>query len=113
MEMSEDKLQAEFFKWVWNTYPNLRKRMWSVPNGGYRNKLEALKLKATGMIAGVWDLHLFYQGQFHIIETKVGRGRLSSEQIEWKEVMESEGAISHVYYTLDEGKAIIHEILGV
>lgn len=112
MELSEDRLQAEFFKWVWNTYPELRRKLWSVPNGGYRNKVEAMKLKATGMISGVWDLHLYYRGEFHIIESKVGRNKLSKEQEEWCRLMEGEGAKSHVYYTLEEGKAIISGILG-
>ena len=109
--MSEDKLQAEFFQHVWNNYPQLRRCMWAVPNGGLRNKLEAFKLKATGTIAGVWDLHIFYKGKFYIIETKVGNNKLSDKQILWRDVMISQGAKAFVYYNMQEGMKIIDEIL--
>ena len=109
--MSEDKLQADFFKWVWNTYPQLRKLIWAVPNGGYRNKQEAIKLKATGTIAGVWDLHFFYKNQFYIIETKVGKNGLSPVQVEWRDLMIEQGAKAFIYYTLEEGQDIINQIL--
>lgn len=108
---SEDKLQAEFFKFVWNTYPQLRYCIWAVPNGGLRNKMEALKMKATGTLKGVWDLHIFYRGHFYIIETKVGSNKLSPEQIKWRDIMVSQGAKAFVYYNMEEGKKIIDEIL--
>ncbi|MFA7616926.1 MAG: VRR-NUC domain-containing protein [Weeksellaceae bacterium] len=109
--MSEDKLQAQFFQYTWNTYPQLRRCMWAVPNGGYRNIQEAVKLKATGVIPGVWDIHVFYKGKFYIIETKVGRNTLSKDQIRWRDLMEAQGAVSFVYYSMEEGKRIIEEIL--
>lgn len=109
--MTEDQLQAKFFQHVWNHYPQLRRCMWAVPNGGYRNKMEAIKLKATGTIAGVWDLHLFYKGNFYIIETKVGRNKLSKAQEQWRDVMIENGAHAFVYYTFEEGIAIIQAIL--
>lgn len=110
--MSEDQLQAQFFQYVWNYYPQLRRCLWAVPNGGYRNKLEAMKLKATGTLAGVWDLHLFYKKQFYIIETKVGKNKLSKAQEEWRDVMVKQGAKQYIYTSLDEGIQIIEEILS-
>lgn len=109
--MSEDQLQAKFFQYVWNKHPELRYCIWAVPNGGYRNKLEAAKLKATGMLAGVWDLHIFYRGKFYIIETKVGHNKLSDKQIKWRDVMLRHGAQAFVYYTFEDGVKIIEEIL--
>lgn len=109
--MTEDQLQAEFFRHVWNRYPELRRCMWAVPNGGFRNKMEAIKLKATGTLAGVWDLHLFYKGKFFIIETKVGKNTLSAAQKRWRDAMVLQGAVPYVYYTLEEGITIIKNIL--
>jgi len=110
--MSEDQLQAQFYQTVWNSYPQLRKHIWAIPNGGKRNPVEAMKLKATGMTSGVWDLHVFWKGKFYIIETKVGRNDLSPQQKEWGELMERHGAKSFVYRNMEEGLKIIEFILN-
>lgn len=119
--MNEERLQAELFKWVWNSYPKLRRHLWAVPNGGYRNAREAAALKANGVLAGVWDLHFFYKNKFHIIETKIGQNKLTVDRVEngvvkygqkqWGEIMVANGATAHVYYTLEEGKGIFKKIV--
>lgn len=109
--MSEDQLQAEFFQRVWNEYPQLRRCMWAIPNGGKRDMRTAITLKATGVLSGVWDLHLFYKNRFHIIETKVGRNDLSDKQKEWGATMVANGATAYVYRTIEEGMAIIETII--
>jgi hypothetical protein len=118
---NEDQLQAAFFQWAWNAYPQYRRHLWAVPNGGHRNAVEAAKLKATGVIAGVWDLHFYHSGQFHIIETKSGNNSLSVDskvngkvkygQKEWGELMASQGAVRHIYRTLEEGKLMFEKIV--
>lgn len=112
--------------------------MWSVPNDAI-GELTSLKdilrineLKATGLMPGVWDLHLFWRdpidgiGKLHIIETKLpgqqltqdrivrsdGRERKVYGQKEWGELMASHGAIRHIYHTLEEGVAIFEGIVG-
>lgn len=110
--MSEDKLQAKLFQWVWNSQIIPRGCMWAVPNGGKRDKITANTLKATGVVSGVWDLHVFYKGKFFIIETKTEAGRLSASQKEWKKTMIEHGAAKcYVYRNLEEGKEIIYDIL--
>ena len=129
--MTEDQLQAAFWEKTWNNYPQARKNMWAVPNAGNRNPVEASKLKATGMLSSVWDLHLFWHGKFHIIETKVGDNQLTVDRMmkvpgsnpprfkkvygqkEWGELMASHGAIRHIYRTLEEGIAIFESITGL
>jgi len=120
--MTEDQLQAEFWKEVWNRYPQLRRLMWAVPNGEKRNPVQARLMQATGLLPGVWDLHLFYHGQFHIIETKAGNNQLTVDriengkkkygQLEWGELMAAQGAHRHIYRTLGEGLEIIKIILS-
>ena len=59
---SEDTEQINVVSWAgWNMsrYPEL-KWLFHVPNGGSRNKQEAVKFKQMGVKAGVSDLHLPY-----------------------------------------------------
>lgn len=126
---SEDQLQAKFWEYCWNNYPQARKCMWAVPNsaiGELLTKKDAIRistLKATGLLSGVWDLHMFWHGKFHIIESKVGNNQLTVDRIingkkvygqkEWGELMASHGATRHIYRTLEEGIAIFESIIGV
>ena len=67
---------VEFVRWV---APQIV--IYHVPNGGYREKAEAAKLKWTGVLAGVLDLELLLpQGRTVRWETKVPRGYLSDDQ---------------------------------
>ncbi len=126
---SEDQLQALFWKTVWNNYPQLRRHMWAVPNSALgqinttQQAIQANKLKATGLLEGVFDFHIFYLGNFHIIETKFGNNGLTVDRIdkkgkkhfgqkEWGEIMVAHGATSHIYRTLAEGILIIEKILN-
>lgn len=43
---------------------------WATPNGGSRHRLEAVKLKATGSLAGIPDLFVFYEGKLIGLELK-------------------------------------------
>lgn len=59
---SEDTEQINVVSWAnWNAnrYPELR-WLFHVPNGGSRNKQEAVKFKQMGVKAGVSDLCLPY-----------------------------------------------------
>ena len=131
--MTEDQLQAAFWAKVWNEYPQLRFCMWAVPNSAIgemvstKDAIRINTLKATGLLPGVWDLHLFYHGRFHIIETKLpgqqltvtrivqkaGRERKVYGQKEWGEIMAEHGAIRHIYHSLEEGILIIKSILNL
>ncbi|HEY1881222.1 MAG TPA: hypothetical protein VGG68_14945 [Caulobacteraceae bacterium] len=55
--------------------------IWAVPNGGWRTKAEAARLKWVGVLAGVLDLSLALpNGRSAYWETKTAHGRLSSDQ---------------------------------
>lgn len=92
IKISEDKLQSDCFQWFWNNYPQYRMLLWAVPNGGYRNKREAVKLKATGLVKGVHDLHFFFEQQFYTFELKIDDNNLSDEQMMfWSRITEHGG----------------------
>lgn len=111
--MSEDQLQAALWLKVWNELPHLRHHVWAVPNGLHLSPIEAAKAKSTGLLAGVWDLHCYWQGKLYIIETKIGNNQLTVDRIvkgkkiygqkEWGERMAAHGAERFVYRTLEEG----------
>ena len=76
---SEDTEQINVIAWAdWNAimYPELR-WLHHIPNGGSRNKAEAVKFKQMGVRSGVSDLCLPYpKGIYHglYIEMKYGSG---------------------------------------
>lgn len=119
---SEDQIQAAFWLRAWNEYPHARRHMWAVPNGLHLAPIHAAKAKSTGLLSGVWDLHLFWAGQFHIIETKrpgqtltvdrVVNGKKVYGQKEWGGLMASHGAIRHIYTSVEEGIKIFESIVG-
>ena len=84
----EAQEQKAIFQWIfYNTvkYPELQ-LLFHIPNGGYRNRNEAVNLKRQGVKAGVPDLFLpvsrnKYHGLF--IELKAKDGKATKEQQEW------------------------------
>ena len=90
----EHELQVACVEWFRYQYPRLSKRLFAVPNGGYRDRRTAAKLKDEGVISGVSDLILLKPNiHFHalLIEMKVTEkySRQSSEQKEWQKELTS------------------------
>lgn len=108
---SEDQLQAKCYQWFHNNHPDLRGLLWAVPNGGWRNKREAVKLKATGVVKGVHDLHLFYKGILYTFELKVDKNKQSKAQIDWGEKIRQQGALSYEVRDFEYFKFLIDSIL--
>jgi len=118
--MTEDQFQQNAVIWIKNTYclpeHNPRLIIHSTPNGGKRNTIEAKKLKATGALAGVFDLTLKMPNSIFIdIELKVGKNNLEDSQIEMIERLKSLNCYYVVAWNLEELKLklipIINEIL--
>lgn len=85
---TEHAEQVTFLSQFEKKYPGVR--IFAIPNGGFRNKSVAVKLKAEGVKSGVPDL--FIPAWCLWIEMKrVKGGRLSSEQSDWKKYLESCG----------------------
>ena len=85
---SEDAEQETVIQWarmVSGRWPELR-LLHHIPNGGSRNKKEAVKLKRMGVLSGVADLHLpVPRSNYHslYIEMKIDDGRVSKSQREF------------------------------
>lgn len=69
----EDLIQKNIVKAVRLFYPTAL--IFSVPNGGARSAATAGILKATGVMAGVSDLILLYNGRAFFIEVKTEDGK--------------------------------------
>ncbi len=115
---SEDTEQISVMQWAeWNRnrYPEL-KWLHHVPNGGSRNKQEAMKLKQMGVKAGVADLCLPYPRGIYCglyIEMKYGDGRQQDSQKEFLADMAAAGHYVATCYSAEEATAVIREYLSL
>lgn len=113
---SEDTEQINVVSWAgWNMnrYPEL-KWLHHIPNGGSRNKMEAVKLKQMGVKAGVSDLCLPYPKGIYCglyIEMKYGDNRQQDTQKEFLKDMASAGHYVATCYSAEEAIKILEEYL--
>lgn len=111
---SEDTEQINVVSWAgWNMnrYPEL-KWLFHVPNGGSRNKQEAVKFKQMGVKAGVSDLHLPYPKGIYcglFIEMKYGNNRQQDTQKEFLADMAAAGHFVATCYSAEEAVKVIEE----
>lgn len=108
---SEDQLQAEIVTWFTNNYclkhHSPRSIIFSVPNGGFRHKIEAMKLKATGMMPGVSDLIIIHRSKIYFCELKTDSGILSPAQKEFNLRLAENGFQNFIFRSLSEFKEFI------
>lgn len=114
----EHELQASFFarlKLAETKHPFLR-FAFAVPNGGNRNVVTASFLKREGVKRGVADVCLpFPRNDKHgaYIEFKAGKNKLTLEQKEFLEFVESVGYYTATVYTIEEAVSVVKEYLGI
>lgn len=109
---SELQLQAACFQWAFNTYPQTRKLLAHVPNGSSRNKIEAMQLKASGVVAGVHDLFFYWERQLYWFELKVGCNKQSPEQVAFGEAMKKQGAVCYEVRDEETFKQLFESIIN-
>ncbi len=86
----EHNLQVLVYRAVQEFYPHML--IFSVPNGGGRNKLEMIALKSEGLNPGVSDLIILDKfPKAYFIEMKAKNGKMSKEQNDFKYKLESLG----------------------
>ena len=115
---SEDTEQIKVMEWArWhaNKYPEL-KWLHHIPNGGSRNKREAVKLKQMGVKAGVSDICLPYPKGIYCglyIEMKFGNNRKTEEQKAFLQDMEEAGHFVATCYSAEDAVRVIEEYLNI
>lgn len=113
---SEDTEQINVIAWAdWNTvrHPELR-WLHHIPNGGSRNKAEAVKLKQMGVRSGVADLCLPYpKGIYHglYIEMKFDKGRQQENQKKFLSDMADAGHYVATCYSAEQAINVIREYI--
>ena len=116
MRHAESDHQQALFQWaklMQAQYPEL-KLLHSIPNGGKRNKIEAVRLKKEGVLAGVSDVFLpVSRGKYHgmYLEMKVKGGKLSDNQKWWMSETTKQGYLSIVCYGWQEASETIKRYL--
>jgi hypothetical protein len=105
----EDVLQAKIIVFFKNEYQiNGKGLIFSVPNGGSRNIIEAKKLKSTGLMAGVSDLIVLKpNGETIFVEIKTDVGIQSPVQIKFQRKVEELGFKYFVVRSLEDFKELI------
>lgn len=104
---SEHIEQVRFVSWFEKNY--LPVRIFAIPNGGARHPAVAAKLKAEGVRKGVLDLFI---PEWRVwIEMKTETGRMSKEQKDWKQYLESCGYHCFVCHGFEEAKSVIKNLL--
>ena len=53
---TEHQEQVDFVKWFRVAYPDVL--IFAIPNGGYRSRVTASRLKAEGVVKGIPDLYI-------------------------------------------------------
>lgn len=111
----EARLQAACFEWFRYQYPKLKHLFFAIPNGGSRNKIEALNLKKQGVTPGVPDTFLAvpkrpYSGLW--IEFKHGSNTTTDEQARFLNLASSVGYATAVIYSVDEFMTLVTNYLN-
>lgn len=124
----ESKLQIACVTWFRMQYRQYAGLLWATPNGGKRDKREADRLKAEGVLAGVADITLSVPKKqasrigtanyaFKIIshglyiELKYGPGKQSPAQIVFEQDVTAQGYQYSVCRTLEEFMNVINTYL--
>ena len=107
--MTEDQIQAQIFKFYHNNYciGDNSNIIFSVPNGGYRNKREAQTLLSTGLLAGVSDLIVIKNNGVLFVEVKTSIGKQSPKQKKFQKKVEDLGFKYYLVRNLEDFKKCI------
>lgn len=107
--MTEHQIQTVAVTWLRIKFPRLI--IYAVPNGGFRNPREAVKLKAEGVLAGVPDLHIPHaRNGYHslYVEVKSAEGVVSKKQKEiHKQLRETDNMVVVCRTVLQIKRAVV------
>ena len=112
----EHCIQCKCVQWFSDHYPELKGRLFAVPNGGFRNPKTAGDMKDEGVIAGVSDLILLVKNKRYgalLIEMKAPGKYQQPVQKQWEKIVTAKGEYKYVVCrSLDEFIKVITEYLN-
>lgn len=107
---TESKLQQDCFVWFWNTFPDRRRTLFHIPNGGVRGRVAGNRMKSIGVVAGVPDFCWLVNGRVYFIELKnPDDGVVSGKQKEIHFIFAKQGFDVAVIRTKDEFQKFIYD----
>lgn len=112
-KQNESKLQQACVKWFRFAYPQLI--IFSIPNGGSRNVIEAVRLKEEGLLAGVCDLFLPKPNRISaglFIEMKTPGNKPTLSQMDFIQKMRALGYTCEICYSFDDFRATVENYLA-
>jgi hypothetical protein len=110
---SEAEMQADIFQQIWNNYPQTRRLIFHCPNGGSRNKIEAVRLRAQGVVKGIPDLiGLGLNGMFGI-ELKIPGGIVSTDQKTVHSIWKEHGYRVYVCWSFEQTVDVLTKEFGL
>lgn len=114
-EDTEQMSVMDWARWNQNAHPELE-LLHHCPNGGSRNKAEAVKMKQMGVKAGIPDLCLpvpmgMYNGLY--IEMKYDTGRLEDSQKKMLKALAAAGHYCTVCYGAEEAIRVLQEYINL
>lgn len=108
---TEDEEQEALFEWAASEPRPILRMMFAIPNGGYRNKATAVRMKRTGTKAGVPDIFLpVSDGHWHglFIEMKRTKGgSVSRAQHDMIDALRAQGYRCEVCRGFEEARRVI------
>lgn len=112
----EHRIQKSCVRWFRIKYPELSHALFAVPNGGFRGKSTAAKLKEEGVLSGVSDLILLKNNKEYgalLIEMKTATGRQSVNQKRWQSLITQDRYKYVVCRSLDEFMKEVNDYLCI
>lgn len=103
---SEHEEQVAFVQWFRRKYAPVR--MFAIPNGGFRTRSTAARLKSEGVMRGIPDLFI-PKWSLWIEMKRTKGGRLSPDQVNWKNYLEEIGHTVLVAYGAQNAMELIDE----
>jgi len=113
--MTEHQLQVMCVTWFRLQYPQYAELLFAVPNGGFRGKATAGKLKAEGVVSGVSDLILLFPTiGYHglCIEMKNDKGIPSARKKEWARAVRERGYAYMVIRSLHTFQELVNRYIA-
>lgn len=108
----ELQIQAAGWQNIWQDFPETRRLLFAVPNGGRRDKMDVMQLKASGLVPGIPDLIFVWQKKVYGLEGKTTTGILSSEQIKVHEAWGPHVEAVYIWRSALELYNIVKKIIG-
>lgn len=109
INMTEDTIQQQIFIYFKNNFQIKYKDclIFSIPNGGKRDKRTAMLMKATGLTPGASDLIVIYFGRLLFVECKTDVGTQSEEQKVFAQRVRDCGFAYHLVRSLHDFKLLL------